>query len=298
MQADKGHIVVNDGVRLFFESAGNAGNPLVILNGFCLFQDFKYLAENRPVIALDLRSRGRSDYIADLSKLMRGVEQDADDIELVRRHFGLGTVDLLAHSYAGIIAILYAQKHRSHVGRIVQIGSMQPNQSTRYASHLINADDILQTFFARFAALQTEGSALSAQEFCKKFWALLRPLYVFNPDDAEKLAHWESCHLESELKLMPYWTQALMPSIQRIEFRSEDLVKIESPVLVVHGTKDRSAPYGGARDWTMLLPNARLLTIHNVAHAPWIEAPDKVLAPIKTFLDGTWPAAAERIESL
>ena len=51
MQADKGHIVVDDGVRLFFESAGNAGNPLVILNGFCLFQDFKYLAENRPVIA-------------------------------------------------------------------------------------------------------------------------------------------------------------------------------------------------------------------------------------------------------
>jgi hypothetical protein len=26
-----------------------------------------------------LRSRGRSDYIADLSKLMRGVEQDTDD---------------------------------------------------------------------------------------------------------------------------------------------------------------------------------------------------------------------------
>src|SRR5215813_10564424 len=109
MQADKGHIVVNDGVSLFFESAGDDGNPLVILNGFCLFQDFKYLAENRTVIALDLRSRGRSDYIADLSKLMRGVEQDADDIELVRRHFGFGTVDLLGHSYTGIIAILYAQ---------------------------------------------------------------------------------------------------------------------------------------------------------------------------------------------
>jgi proline iminopeptidase len=297
MRADKGHVVVDDGVRLFYESAGNGDKPLVILNGFYLFREFKYLAENRPVVALDLRSRCRSDYIADLSKLMRGIEQDVDDIEIVRRQFGLGTIDLLGHSYAGIIPILYALEYPSHVRRIVQISSMQPNQLTQYPSHLTNVDDILQTFFDRLGALQAERSALSAQEFCKKFWALLRPLYVFNPDDAEKLAHWESCHLESELNLMPYWTQALMPSIQRIDFRSEDLAKIEAPVLVVHGTKDRSSPYGGARDWAMLLPNARLLTIPNVAHVPWIEAPEKVLAPIKTFLDGTWPEMAERIES-
>jgi len=298
MQSDKGHVIVDDGVRLFFESAGNGDNPLVIINGFYLFKDFEYLAGNRPVIALDLRSRGRSDYIADLSKLMRGVEQDADDIDAVRRHFGFGKVDLLGHSYTGIVAILYALRYPSCVRRIVQIGSMQPNQSTQYPSHLTNADDILQTFFARLGALQIERPALSAEEFCKKFWALLRPLYVFNPDDTKKLAHWESCHLESELNFMPYWTQALMPSIQRVEFRSEDLARIEAPVLIVHGTRDRSAPYGGARDWAMLLPNARLLTIHNVAHAPWIEAPEKVLPPIKTFLDGAWPEAAERIESL
>src|SRR5437667_10930358 len=39
--------------------------------------------------------------------------------------------------------------------------------------------------------------------------------------------------------------------------------------LTVHGTKDRSSPYGGGREWALMLPNARLLTIENVAHAPW-----------------------------
>jgi hypothetical protein len=35
-----------------------------------------------------------------------------------------------------------------------------------------------------------------------------------------------------------------------------------------------------------------------VAHAPWIEAPEKVLGPIGTFLNGTWPEAAEKVEAL
>jgi len=46
-----------------------------------------------------------------------------------------------------------------------------------------------------------------------------------------------------------------------------------------------------------MLPNARLLTVENAAHAPWIEAPDKVFGAIDTFLDGTWPEAAEKLTS-
>jgi pimeloyl-ACP methyl ester carboxylesterase len=48
------------------------------------------------------------------------------------------------------------------------------------------------------------------------------------------------------------------------------------PVLVVHGTKDRSAPYGGGRDWAAMLPNARLVTVTNAGHVPWIEKPGEV----------------------
>jgi hypothetical protein len=44
--------------------------------------------------------------------------------------------------------------------------------------------------------------------------------------------------------------------------------------------------------------NARLVTIENAAHVPWIEAPEKVFGSIKTFIDGTWPEVAHRVESL
>ena len=298
MAATEGYITMDDGVRLFYQAVGNGEKTLLILNGYFLFNDFKYLADGRTVIAIDVRNRGRSDYITDPSKLQRGIHQDVDDIEYVRRHFEIEKLDLLGHSYAGIIPILYALSYPERVGRIVQISSMPPNQSTQYPDHLRNVDSVLQTFFANFRLLQQQRQALSPEEFCAKFWALLRPLYVFNPNDADKIQHWKACHLPTELNFMSYWMGFLMPSIQSLNFTSEELAKVSAPVLNVHGTKDRSAPYGGGREWALILPNARFLMIDNVAHAPWIEAPEKVLGPIGTFLNGTWPEAAEKVEAL
>ena len=71
-----------------------------------------------------------------------------------------------------------------------------------------------------------------------------------------------------------------------------------SPVLILHGAKDRAAPYGGAREWSAQLPDARLLTLPQAGHALWIEAPEKVLGAIKTFLEGSWPPGAEKVESV
>jgi pimeloyl-ACP methyl ester carboxylesterase len=270
----------------------------LILNGFFLFNDFKYLADGRTVIGIDLRNRGRSDYLTDTSKLKRGVQQDADDIELVRRYFAFEQMDLLAHSYAGIIPILYAVKYPAHVGRIVQISSMAPDQSRQYPPHLTNVDSVLHEFFANVGKLEKERQSLAPEEFCAKFWTLLRPLYVFDPGDVDKIQHWQGCHLPTELNLMRYWMEILMPSIQSLHFTPEDLARVKAPVLNVHGNKDRSSPYGGGREWALILPNARLLSLNNVAHAPWIEAPEKVFRPIHTFLDGAWPEGAEEVKSL
>jgi hypothetical protein len=40
------------------------------------------------------------------------------------------------------------------------------------------------------------------------------------------------------------------------------------------------------------------VTIEDAAHAPWIEAPERVFGAIGTFLDGSWPEGSEKVESL
>ena len=147
MAATQGYVSVENGVRLFYEIVGEGEEKLVLLNGVFLLDDFRYLADSRTLIALDLRNRGRSDYISDAAKLS-GVQQDVEDIEAVRRHLELDRMDLMAHSYAGIIPILYAMKYPARVRRIVQLSPIQPHQSTKYLAHLTNADAVLHQFFA------------------------------------------------------------------------------------------------------------------------------------------------------
>jgi proline iminopeptidase len=284
MLMSDGFVKMHDGVRLFFQKMGNGPKALVILNGFTLTDEFSFLAAGRSVVFLDLRHRGRSEYVTDESKLRRGIHQDVDDIEAVRRHLGLTQFDLLGHSYCGMIVMLYAMKYPSYVNRIVQIGAIPPDSAKQYPPDLMNADPTLRDFFAQIQELEKERPSTDPVEFCKKFWSLLRVIYVSNPADAHKIK-WERCDLPTESNLMKYWLQALLPSIQSVKLSAYDLAGVKSPVLTVHGTKDRSSPYGGAVDWASMLPSAQLLTIEGAAHAPWIEAPEQVFDGIRNFLE-------------
>jgi pimeloyl-ACP methyl ester carboxylesterase len=129
-------------------------------------------------------------------------------------------------------------------------------------------------------------------ERCARAWEILRPLYVAKPEDSDKLSAWGGCDLPNEQNAMQHYNAYIAPSMKALTFTPEQLANIGMPVLTIHGKMDRSAPYGGGREWTLRLPHARLLTIANAAHAPWVEAPDAVFEAIERFLQGDWPESA------
>jgi hypothetical protein len=47
----------------------------------------------------------------------------------------------------------------------------------------------------------------------------------------------------------------------------------------------------------MTLPNARLVSIKNEAHAPWTEAPGIVFGAIASFLADAWPDTASKVHA-
>jgi pimeloyl-ACP methyl ester carboxylesterase len=275
---------MHDGVRLYFQKLGNGPETLVILNGFVLIDDFSFLSRGRNLIFLDLRNRGRSEFVTDATKLRRGIHQDVDDLEAVREHLGLTRVDVLGHSYCGLTVVLYAMKFPSQVGRIVQIGAIPPDWNKQYPPHLTNIDATLRDFFAGIQELEKQRATTDPKDFCKKFWSFLRLIYVSDPADSDKI-RWERCDLQTEVNLMKYWLGSLLPSIEGVKLNADDLARVACPVLTVHGTKDRSSPYGGALDWASMLPHSQLLTVDGAAHAPWIEAPEQVFTAIQSFLD-------------
>ncbi len=295
MAITEGYVTAADGVRLFFQKVGVGHSTVIVPNAVYLFDDFKHLAAEHTCIFYDLRNRGRSDEVTDEARLKGGIHNDVRDLEAVRRHFGLERVSLLGHSYLGMVVALYAMQHPDHVSRVVQIGPAAPNVAEQYPPDLTNMDSTAAEVFAQLAQMQNEGAAVDPVEACNRAWAVLRPLYVFDKADVHKISRMGFCELPNERNLMRHFHVNIMPTLQCLNITAADYAKASMPVLTIHGTKDRNAPYGGALDWARSLPDARLLTVANAAHIPWIEAPELVFGAVKTFLDGSWPERAEKV---
>jgi len=287
MAVEQGFLVASGNVRLYYEvyGTGDARTPLVFPNGLYLADDFQFLAENRRVIFYDPRQRGRSDAVEPLSEATVGIERDVDDLDAVRRHFGVERIDLIGHSYAGLLVALYAARHRDRIGRIVQLGPPPFNPSTQYPPEFTPNDNTLQEVLGALAQMQKDPEPRDPEERCRRFWSVLRAIYVADPKNADRIS-WGRCDLANERNMLRYWTVHMLPSIQRLDLKAGAFATVRVPVLIVHGRKDRSSPYGGALDWAKALPDARLVTIDDAAHAPWIEAPDLVFGAIREFLEG------------
>jgi pimeloyl-ACP methyl ester carboxylesterase len=285
----EGYLPAEPGIRLFYQKVGDGPNPVIVPNAHFMVGDFSRLAEGRTLVFVDWRNRGRSDAVSDREALRRGVHHDVEDIEAVRRHFGFDRVSVIAHSYSCVTAVLYAIQRPQRLNRLVMIGPTPPSPGKEYPSHLKNEDETFQRFLSEFRKLQGERGSMERTEFCKRAWALLRLLYVAEAADADKL-HWEPCDAPNELAFMKHWTENIQPSIQALNLTADQIRQVHCPVLAVHGRRDRSSPYGGGREWAELLPTARLLTVDEGAHVPWIEAPDAVFGAIETFLTAEFTA--------
>ena len=297
MAITEGSLATSDGVRLYYQKTGEGTPSLVIPNGIVYGSDFARLAGPRTVLAYDVRNRGRSDEVRDAALLEKGILNDVEDLEDVRRNFDITTMDVLGHSYMGLMVILYAARHPDRVGRIIQIGASPPSASKEYPPSLSGRDETFASVMAAVGASRANPDPADPEERCRRFWAELSPLFVVDPAEAARVAGWGRCELPNERAAFAYLSRYVFPSMQSLAVDAGTVSTVRAPVLTVHGRRDRSAPYGGARDWAGMLPDARLLTVEDAGHGPWIEAPDLVFDAIETFLGGRWPEAATRVIS-
>ncbi len=63
------------------------------------------------------------------------------------------------------------------------------------------------------------------------------------------------------------------------------LDRLEMPVLLLWGERDRMIPASHARDWLAVLPRAAHVELPGLGHVPQEEAPAASLAPVRAFLE-------------
>lgn len=293
--AREGFIEAGNGVRLFYRMTGSGGDTLVVLHGGpgftldYLAPDLEPLAARHVVIFYDQRGAGRSTLVTDSAAL--DAQRFAEDLEALRRHFGLRRLTLLGHSWGAGVAALYAGRYPDRVGRLLIV---DPITATR--SQLAQAFQNLNS--RRDSATQHRMEQLRAARLA-------------NPGDAA------ACRAYYEVWFYPAFTDSAVmhrtrgdfcagtPESRTNKIKSVDrytaaslgdwdwrptLSAVTAPTLVIHGADD-FIPIESARDWAAM-PNGRLLVLVGSGHFPYLEVPERFFAAAEAFLAGGWPAGA------
>lgn len=297
INVEEGFLTTPDGMKLHYRKAGNGPITLIIPLEFVMFDDFKQFADFATVISYDLRNRGRSQAAKNVT-----IQNDIDDLETVRKHFNVEKFIPIGYSYLGKMAVMYAMKHPDRVLRIVQLGPAPMRDDVQYPASLRHGYEDMGTDAATVKKWEEQRKAGAAEktprEFCDLQWnGIFNYLLIGNPKFVSRVKN--PCEMENEWPvnfekhLATHWE-----SVKKSPLSADDVKKVTVPVLVVHGTKDRNAPYGSGRDWALTLPDARLVTVRGAAHQSWSDDPAAVFGAIRQFLRRDWPMGSEKVTKL
>ncbi len=295
--AREGFVVADDSIRLHYTIEGDGAQTVIVPAELYLRRDLGVLASGRRVVFYDMRNRGRSDRVNDTTHIT--IQWDVRDLESVRRHVGAERFVPVGFSYLGLMVMLYAIEHPDRVERIVQIGPVARRWDTEFPAELTANDPVpVIDSAARAALARLDSSDLATRDpraHCRRRYELTRASLVGDVRHASRVP--DVCAYENEWprNFQRHLRHHFVSSVQHLDVPWSSFAAIRAPVLTIHGTKDRNAPYGAGREWVAHLPDARLVTVRGAAHLPWLDQPQLVLGAIDAFLRGAWPAGAMRV---
>jgi proline iminopeptidase len=294
----EGYILTSDSARIFYKIAGRSGpgvDTLIAIHGGpgldleSIYNDFAAgLGDKHVVIFYDQRGGGKSELPVDTTRLVAA--RQVQDLDEVRRHFGLEQVTLVAHSYGPLLAASFAIAHPAAVKKMVFFGPVPPRRGdffTRYGRN-INArlDSAQRASMARSSRAMTSPTSTLDQvrQACRDYWALgMRPRLA-EPDKGLKLVKSDLCatdptgirygnRLANRVIMASYGDWDLRPA----------LATLDVPLLVVHGEQE-TIPMDLVEEWTTSMPHARLMKVPNAAHFTYAEQSALVWPAVERFL--------------
>jgi len=294
MKTSEGFVFVRPGLHLYFRVLGDGPEVVVVPNASWLAEALQPLAEGRTLILYDPRSRGRSSTVTDRRQL--ALEEDARDLESVRRYFGLERMALLGSSYHAAITALYALESPERVERLLLVCPITPRQPGEWAQEMPTPEVLVYPpGVPRLEEMRRDGVDRSDPvAFCRAWFNhFLLPASMGDLDASSRFPVEDVCSFPNEWPshALTVYFEHIIPKMKAWDFRPR-LGALEQPVLVVQGTDDL-VPVQASREWAAHCPNSRFLAIEGAGHHPYLERPHDFFPAADVFLKGDWPQGAE-----
>jgi non-heme chloroperoxidase len=276
------YITVKDGTEIFYKDWG-AGQPIVFSHGWPLSSDdwdaqmLFFGQRGYRVIAHDRRGHGRS------AQTWDGNEMDtyADDLHALFEKLDLKDAIMVGHSTGGGEVAHYLGRHgTSRVSKAVLLGAVPPVM-------LKSEKNPNGTPIEAFDGIRA-GVAGDRSQFYKD---LTMPFYGFNRPGAKV----------SEGIRNHWWLQGMLGGVKphydcvkafsETDF-TEDLKKIDIPVLVMHGDDDQIVPIGAsAHESIKLLKHGTLKVYAGFPHGMATTHAEVINADLLAFFKGAASSA-------
>ena len=271
-----------NGTNIYYKVIGSSEPILIIHGGPGLSHDYflpalDILKKQYKLIFYDQRGCGKSDLTVDSESI--SLDNFVRDIDEIRLAFGIEKINVMAHSWGGILAMKYAISYPNNVKSLILINSVGASSAINALSNA----ELINRFTPEDSVLRSQ--IFNSEEFKKRSPSSIESLMKLN----FKHQFYNQTYLDSlNLSINEnYLTtsqllQNLGNDLASFDFHSE-LKNIKCPTLLIYGSHDPLTKVAGTR-LNELISNSKIEILDECGHFPFIEKPTRFKEMVTQFI--------------
>jgi proline iminopeptidase len=293
------------GVLIYYMIVGHGAPLLIVHGGPGASHDYFLpyllpLARTNKLIFIDERGSGRSERLEDASQYT--VENMVEDVELVRRELGLGKINLLGHSYGGVLAQAYAFKYQRNLTRLILGGTFystaEMNKVLASEKHSMTPEALAKLEALEKAGLFGKGKDWETgrypEDYAKLAWGdgYFPYLYQHHPDpNYDPLSGNTSTSWDLYREMWGSHGEFIIDgNLKSVEY-ADKLPGIHVPTLIICGDHDESNP-SLSRFMHDKIAGSTLVIVPQAGHMAFVDQPGIYLKSVDEFLHGNTMASS------
>ncbi len=297
---------VENGIKLYHFAVGN-GTPVLVIHGGPGNPMHEAMDGLQPLTGTyrfhyyDQRGCGKStrpvkrftsaNYYENMKYLDRtlGLGAQIADIERIRRILGEDRIIFIGHSFGAFLSSLYAAEFPEHVKALVLVSPadvlvMPPADGGLFGAIERFLPDtrkeeyrkFLDDYFSFGSIFTNTDSALTAKN---------GRVYDYYAEATRNRSFPLPASVAGNPSDVGGWmVQALYMSMGKSHDYRSAMLKVEAPVLVIHGENDMQ-PESASRMYAAAFPHAQVTVIRNAGHFSYVEQPEAFGQIVAAFLN-------------